>query len=107
MFGHGSDATKPTGSPVWNRCHRDRAGLVGRCRQRLGARDDKDSLEVIETAVELDVDFFEIADVYGDGHSAELLGRAMRDRGDRFVVATKIGWAGFDHESRRHAIRRI
>lgn len=72
-----------------------------------GPGDDKDSLEAIETALELDVDFFDTADVYGDGHSEELLGRAMRDRRDRFVVATKIGWAGFDHESRRHAIRRI
>jgi aryl-alcohol dehydrogenase-like predicted oxidoreductase len=66
-----------------------------------GPGDDRDSLEAIETALELDVNFFDTADVYGDGHSEELLGKAMRDRRDRFVVATKIGWVGFDQEARR------
>lgn len=62
---------------------------------------DKDSLEAIETALELGVNFYDTADVYGDGHSEELLGRAMRERRDRFVVATKIGWVGFDRDARR------
>jgi aryl-alcohol dehydrogenase-like predicted oxidoreductase len=66
-----------------------------------GPGDDKDSLEAIETALELGVNFFDTADVYGEGHSEELLGRAMRERRDRFVVATKIGWTGFDHDARR------
>lgn len=66
-----------------------------------GPGDDKDSLEAIETALEQGVNFFDTADVYGDGHSEELLGRSMSDRRDRFVVATKIGWVGFDHEARR------
>jgi aryl-alcohol dehydrogenase-like predicted oxidoreductase len=66
-----------------------------------GPGDDKDSLEAIETALELGVNFFDTADVYGGGHSEELLGRAMRERRDRFTVATKIGWTGFDQERRR------
>jgi len=33
---------------------------------------------------------------YNNGHSEELLGRAMKGRRERFVVATKIGWVGFD-----------
>jgi aryl-alcohol dehydrogenase-like predicted oxidoreductase len=67
----------------------------------LGPGDDKDSLEAIETALEHGVNFFDTSDAYGDGHSEVLLGRAMRERRDRFVVATKIGWIGFDHEAGR------
>lgn len=66
-----------------------------------GPGEDKDSLEAIETALELNVNFYDTADIYGDGHSEELLGRSMRDRRDRFVVATKIGWSGFDQKARR------
>jgi len=76
-------------------------GLWAVAGSQWGPGEDKDSLEAIETALELDVNFFDTADVYGDGHSEELLGRAMSDRRERFVVATKIGWVGFDHEARR------
>lgn len=62
-----------------------------------GPGDDRDSLDAIEAALEGGVDFFDTADVYGVGHSEELLGQAMRGRRADFVVATKIGWSGFDH----------
>ncbi|MDP3971563.1 MAG: aldo/keto reductase, partial [Candidatus Nanopelagicales bacterium] len=52
----------------------------------------------IEAALEVGVNFFDTADVYGDGRSEELLGRAMKGRRDTFVVATKIGWIGFDRQ---------
>ena len=42
------------------------------------------------------INFFDTADVYGDGHSEKLLGQAMLGRRGRFIVATKIGWRGFD-----------
>ena len=63
-----------------------------------GATDDRESLETIERALDLGLDFFDTADVYGNGHSEELLGRAMKGRRERFIVATKIGWIGFDGE---------
>lgn len=66
-----------------------------------GPGDDQDSLDAIEAALEGGVDFFDTADVYGDGHSEELLGRAMEGRRADFVVATKIGWANFDHAAFR------
>jgi aryl-alcohol dehydrogenase-like predicted oxidoreductase len=66
-----------------------------------GPGDDADSLAAIEAAFDAGVNFFDTADKYGDGHSEELLGRAMAGRRDRFIVATKIGWAGFDSENRR------
>ena len=63
-----------------------------------GATDDQNSLSMIDAALDAGVTFFDTADVYGDGHSEELLGRAMEGRRDRFIVATKIGWQGFDGE---------
>ena len=66
-----------------------------------GPADDEASLEAIEAALEAGVDFFDTADVYGEGASEELLGRAMQGRRDRFVVATKIGWIGFDSQADR------
>jgi aryl-alcohol dehydrogenase-like predicted oxidoreductase len=66
-----------------------------------GPGDDAASLEAIEAALDAGVTFFDTADIYGDGHSEELLGRAMAGRRDRFQVATKIGWIGFDHRGGR------
>ena len=57
---------------------------------------DAAALNAIETALDAGVSFFDTADVYGPGHSEILLGKAMQGRRDRFVVATKIGWQGFD-----------
>lgn len=68
-----------------------------------GGADDKASLEVINAALEAGIDFFDTADVYGNGHSERLLAQAMRGRRDRFIVATKIGWQGFDEVRGRTA----
>ncbi|MCX7727817.1 MAG: aldo/keto reductase, partial [Chitinispirillaceae bacterium] len=48
-----------------------------------GPTDDEDSLEAIETALDYGVNFFDTADVYGNGHSEELLGKAMKGRRDK------------------------
>ncbi len=61
-----------------------------------GPTDDRESLATIDAALEAGINFFDTADVYGTGHSEELLGQAMKGRRDRFIVATKIGWLGFD-----------
>lgn len=61
-----------------------------------GPTDDAASMRGIEAALDAGVNFFDTADVYGDGHSEILLGRAMRGRRDKFVVATKIGWMDYD-----------
>jgi aryl-alcohol dehydrogenase-like predicted oxidoreductase len=68
-----------------------------------GPTEDRESLNVIDAALDAGVTFFDTADVYGAGHSEELLGQAMKGRRDRFVVATKIGWQNFDGENRRTA----
>lgn len=63
-----------------------------------GEVDDRESLDMISAALDMGVNFFDTADVYGSGHSEELLGQAMKGRRDKFIVATKIGWRGFDDE---------
>ncbi len=61
-----------------------------------GSTDDAEALSMLDLAIERGVEFYDTADVYGAGHSEELLGKSMKGRRDRFVVASKIGWRGFD-----------
>ncbi|NIV36695.1 MAG: aldo/keto reductase [Anaerolineae bacterium] len=68
-----------------------------------GPTEDRESLNVIDAALGAGVTFFDTADVYGTGHSEELLGQAMKGRRDKFIVATKIGWRDFDDENKRTA----
>lgn len=56
-----------------------------------GAVDDDVSMQALHAAVDTGVTFFDTADVYGDGHSEQLLGRLLRDRDEDLVVATKMG----------------
>ncbi|MGZ4385193.1 MAG: aldo/keto reductase, partial [Gaiellaceae bacterium] len=56
-----------------------------------GNTDDAESLAAMHAAVDAGVTFFDTADVYGDGHSEQLIGRLLRERPERLVVATKAG----------------
>jgi aryl-alcohol dehydrogenase-like predicted oxidoreductase len=56
-----------------------------------GAVDDADSLAALHRAVDRGVNFFDTADVYGDGHSERLLARLRRERSEKIHVATKAG----------------
>jgi aryl-alcohol dehydrogenase-like predicted oxidoreductase len=67
----------------------------------FGPTEDRQSLNTIDAALDAGVTFFDTADVYGDGHSERLLGQAMRGRRERFIVATKIGWQGYDDAAQR------
>ena len=56
-----------------------------------GAVDDRESLAALHRAVDLGVNFFDTADVYGDGHSEQLLARLKRERKEQIIIATKVG----------------
>ena len=56
-----------------------------------GAVDTGDSLRALHRAVDLGVNFFDTADVYGDGHSERLLAQLKRERDEEIIVATKAG----------------
>jgi len=56
-----------------------------------GNVDSGESLRALHRAVDLGVNFFDTADVYGDGHSERLLAQLKRERDEEIIVATKAG----------------
>jgi aryl-alcohol dehydrogenase-like predicted oxidoreductase len=56
-----------------------------------GNVDDKESLAALHRALDGGVNFFDTADVYGDGHSERLLARLRKERKEKFYIATKAG----------------
>ena len=56
-----------------------------------GDVDDKESMGALHRAVDFGVNFFDTADVYGDGRSERLLAALRRERKESFFIATKAG----------------
>ncbi|ANY05626.1 aldo/keto reductase [Pseudonocardia sp. HH130630-07] len=59
--------------------------------QSYGAGDESESIATIHRALDLGVTLLDTANVYGGGANEELVGRAIADRRDRVVLATKFG----------------
>jgi aryl-alcohol dehydrogenase-like predicted oxidoreductase len=65
-----------------------------------GDVNDEESLRALHHAVERGVNFFDTADVYGDGRSERLLGRLRRERAsDNLIITTKAGRRLSPHEA--------
>jgi aryl-alcohol dehydrogenase-like predicted oxidoreductase len=56
-----------------------------------GETTDGDGVGAIHRALELGITLLDTADVYGNGHNEELVGRAIRGKRDKVVLATKFG----------------
>ena len=56
-----------------------------------GSVEDTESLAALHRAVDLGVNFFDTADVYGDGRSERLLAQLKRERKEEIIIATKAG----------------
>jgi aryl-alcohol dehydrogenase-like predicted oxidoreductase len=87
--------------------------LVGLGCNNFGRRCDADATRaVVERALDVGINFFDTADIYGRGQSEEFLGKALGSRRQTVVVATKFGGAmgpdpGSGGASRRHVMRAV
>jgi aryl-alcohol dehydrogenase-like predicted oxidoreductase len=61
-----------------------------------GSGDEREGVATIHRALELGINFFDTAEVYGPYRNEELVGRALRDRREGAVIATKFGFKGAD-----------
>lgn len=60
--------------------------------QAYGVQDEAASVATLRRAVELGVDFFDTAEIYGPHRNELLLGRALKPFGDKLTIATKFGF---------------
>ncbi len=65
-----------------------------------GPTDDQVSIAAVERAFELGCNFYDTADVYGHGHSEQLLGQALKGHRNEVILATKVG-GDFYHDPPR------
>lgn len=56
-----------------------------------GSTDDKEAIAALHRAIELGVNFIDTADVYGDGHSEQLIAQVRKSHSERIFIATKAG----------------
>src|SRR5271154_7177562 len=56
-----------------------------------GNVDDRESIAALHAALDGGVNFFDTADVYGDGRSERLMAKLKKERKEKFYIATKAG----------------
>jgi aryl-alcohol dehydrogenase-like predicted oxidoreductase len=66
-------------------------GCMGMSEFYAGTRDEASHIKTLHAAIDLGINHFDTADMYGVGHNEELLSKAFADRWDQVTVATKFG----------------
>lgn len=56
-----------------------------------GSVNDDDSMAALHKSLDVGINLFDTADVYGDGHSEQLIARLRKERREPFYVITKAG----------------
>ncbi len=83
-LGHSDLYITPIGLGTW-------ALGGGGWRGGWGPQDDRDSIATIHRALDLGINWIDIAPYYGLGHSEEIVGQAIAGRRDEVIIATKCG----------------
>ena len=81
----------------------------------FGARmDEKDSIDTVQYAYDAGINFFDTANVYAQGRSEEIVGKAIKPIRDKVILATKVGYEIFSNShpnesglSRRHIMKAV
>lgn len=72
-----------------------------------GNVNDEESLRGLARAIDAGVNFFDTADVYGDGHSERLLAKATKGKEEQIHIATKFCRAGDIHDPSTYSEERV
>lgn len=79
-------------------------GISGR---GYGPTDDNESIRTLHKALGFGINLIDTADSYGNGHSEELIGKVLKERGDHdTIIATKFGWDFYRADGIRSNLKR-
>ena len=74
--------------------------------QVWGPTNEAEAIRSVHRALDLGITFFDVAPAYGDGRAEEALGKALHDRSDEVVVATKVRLRADEMDDVAGAVRR-
>ncbi|GHV13297.1 oxidoreductase [Spirochaetia bacterium] len=66
--------------------------------ERWGGADDEESIRAIHKAIDLGMNTFDTAEAYNNGYSENIIGRAIKDRGNDVVISSKVGENHMRHD---------
>ena len=69
-----------------------------------GVPDDPESIETLHLALDLGINFWDTADVYGNGKNEELISNVLRTNRDKIFIATKFGFRATDIARNRQGL---